>query len=49
MEYEVQRSRPRGIPKKTWTAVVETDCQARKLNKENATDCSTWRKLTKDV
>jgi len=24
---------------------VEKDCQARKLNKEDAIDCSRWRKL----
>jgi len=25
------------------------DCQARKLNKQDAMDCSRWRKLIKDV
>jgi len=29
--------------------VVEKDCQARKLNKEDSMDCSKWRKLIKDV
>jgi len=29
--------------------VVEKDCQARKLNKEDAVDRSRWRKLIKDV
>jgi len=29
--------------------VVEKDCQARKLNKEDAMDCCIWRKMIKDV
>ena len=33
MEYEVEGSRPRGRPKRTWTEVVQKDCQARNLNK----------------
>ena len=45
MEYEVEGPRP----KRTWTEVVREDCQARKLNKEDAVDCSKWRKLIKDV
>jgi len=45
MEYEVEGPRPRARPKITWREVVEKDCQARKLNKENATDRSRWRKL----
>jgi len=49
MEYEVEGSRPRGRPKRTWREVVENDCQARKLNKEDAVDHSRWRKLVKDV
>ena len=44
IEYEVEGPRPRGRPKRTWTEVVEKDCQARKLNKEDAVDCSKWRK-----
>jgi len=36
MEYEVEGSRPRGRPKRTWKEVVREDCQARKLNKEDA-------------
>jgi len=38
MEHEVEGSRPRGRPKKTWKEVVREDCQARKLNKEDAVD-----------
>jgi len=45
MEYGVKSPRP----KRTWTEVVEKDCQARKLNKEDAVDRSRWRKLIKDV
>jgi len=30
MEYEVEGARLRGKPKKTWTGIVEKDCQARK-------------------
>jgi len=36
MEYEVEGSRPRGRPKKTRKEAVREDCQARKLNKEDA-------------
>ena len=49
MEYEVEGPRPRGRPKRTWTEVVEKECQARKLNKEDAMDPSKRRKLIKDV
>jgi len=49
MEYEVEGPRPTGRPKRTWREVVEKDCQARKLNKEDAIDHSRWRKLIKDV
>ena len=49
MEYEVEGFRPRGKPKRTWSEVVEKDCQARKLNKEDAMGCSRWRKLMKVV
>jgi len=48
MECEVEGSRPKGIPKSTWIEVVEKDCQACKLNKEDAIDCSRQRKLIKD-
>jgi len=49
MEYEAEGPRPRGRPKRTWTEVVEKECQARKLNKEDAMDPSKRRKLIKDV
>ena len=47
--YEVKGPRPRGRPKRTWREVVEKDCQACKLNIEDAMDHSEWRKLIKDV
>jgi len=31
MEYEVEGTRPRGRPKKTWREIVEKDCRARGL------------------
>jgi len=44
MEYEVEGSRPRGRAE-----VVREDCQARKLNKEDAMDRCKWRKVIKEV
>jgi len=49
MEYEVEGPRPRGRPKRTWREVVREDCQARKINKENAIDRCKWRKMITDV
>jgi len=49
MEYEVETSRPRGRPKRTWKEVVREDCQARKLNKEDAVDRCKWKKVIKEV
>ena len=49
MEYKVEGSRPRGRPKRTWKEVVREDCQARKLNKEDAMDRRKWRKVIKEV
>jgi len=48
MEFEVESSRPRGRPKRTWREMVQKDCQPRKLNREDAIDHSRWRKLIKD-
>ena len=42
MEHEVR-------PKKTWKEVVREDCQARKLNKEDAMDRCKWRKVIKEA
>ena len=36
MKYEVEGSRPRGRPKRTWKEVVQKDCQACNLNSEDA-------------
>jgi len=44
MEYEIEGARPRGRPKKTWTEIVEKDCQTRELNWEDTMDRSRWRK-----
>ena len=50
MEYEVEDlPRSRGRPKRTWREVVGEDCQARKMNKEDAIDRCKWRKMIKDV
>ena len=51
MEHEVEgsRSRPRGRPKKTRKEVVREDCQACKLNKEDAMDRCKWRKMIKEA
>ena len=49
MEDEVKGSSPRGRPKRTWKEVVREDCQARKLNKEDAVDLCKWRKVIKEV
>ena len=49
MEHEVEGPRPRGRPKKTWKEVVREDCQARKLNKEDAMDRCKWRKMIKEA
>jgi len=48
VEYEVEGTRPRGRPKKTWREIVEKDCQACTLNREDAVDCSRWRKQIRD-
>ena len=47
MEYEVEGSRSRGRPKRTWKEVVQKDCQAGNLNKEDAMDRGRWKKLIK--
>ena len=49
MVYEVEGPRPKGRPKRTWREAVRENCQARKLNKEDAMDRCKWRKVIKDV
>jgi len=45
MEYKVEGPRP----KRTWREVVREDCQAHKMNKEDAIDRCKCRKMIKDV
>ena len=40
----MEGARPRGRPKKTQREIVEKDCKARGLNREDAMDRSRWRK-----
>jgi len=42
------QAKPWGRPKKTWKDIVEKDCQARKLNREDAMDRNRWRKQIRD-
>ena len=49
MEYEVEGSRPRGRPKRTWLEVVKRDCQVRGLSRDDAMVCSRWRKMIRMV
>ena len=49
MEYEVEGAKSRSRPKKTWREIVEKrDCQALKLNREDAMDNNRWRKQIMD-
>ena len=48
MQYEVQGARLRGRPYKTWTEIVQKDCQAHKLKREDAMDRVRWRKQIRD-
>jgi len=48
IECELDGARPRGTPKKTRTEIMEKDCQARKLNREEAVDRNRWRKQIRD-
>jgi len=47
MDYEVEGSRPRGRPNRMWREVVQKDCPACNLNRQDAMDCSRWKKLIK--
>jgi len=44
MEFQTKRR-----PKRTWSEVVEKDCQAHKLDKEDTMDYSRWRTSIKDI
>jgi len=48
IEYEVKGARPRDRPKKTWTEIVQKNCQACNLNREDVMDRNTWRKQIMD-
>ena len=48
MEYEVEGARSRGRSKKNWREIVEKDCQARGLNRDDAMDCFRWKKQIRD-
>jgi len=48
MEYRVEGARPRGRPKKTWTEIVEKDCQVCGLNREDYMDHNRWMKQIRD-
>jgi len=48
MEYKVEGARPRGRPNKTWREIMQKDCHARKLNREDAKDRNRWRKQIRD-
>jgi len=47
VEYEVEGARPRGRTKQTWE-IVQKDCEARKLNREDAMDRIRWMKQIRD-
>jgi len=48
IEYEVEGARLRGRPKKTLREIVQKNCQAHKLNQEDAVDYGRWRKWVRD-
>ena len=48
IEYEVEGARPRGRPKKTRREIVEKDCKACGLNREDVMDRIRWMKQIRD-
>jgi len=44
----VEGARPRGRPKRIWKEIVEKECQARGLNREDAMDRNRWKKQIGD-
>jgi len=48
MEYEVEGAKIRGRPKRAWREIVEGDCQACGLSREDAVDRSRWMKQIRD-
>jgi len=49
MDSDVKAVRPGGRPKETRSEVAQNDCQIWQLCKEDAMDCSKWRKLMKEI
>ena len=49
MEFEVGDVTPRGRPKKTWSEVIEKDCQTPQICMEDAVDSTKCRELIKDI
>jgi len=45
---EAEGARPKGRPKKTWTEIVQKNCQVCKSNREDAMDRNRWRKQIRD-
>jgi len=48
MEYEVDGARPRGRQKKSRREIVQKDCHACKLNREDAVNRNRWMKQIRD-
>jgi len=48
MEYEVEGARPRCRPNRSWRKTVQKDCQACKLNREDAIDRIRYMKQVRD-
>jgi len=48
MEYEVAGARPRGRRKINWREIVEKDCHACNLNREDVINRIRWMKQIKD-
>jgi len=48
MEYEVDGARPRGSQRKLGERLRKRECQAHKLNREDAVDHNRWRKQIRD-
>jgi len=46
MEYEVEGSKPRGRPKRTWQRLCKKT--VRHINREDAMDCSRWEEADKN-
>ena len=47
-DYKVEGVRPGGMPNKTWSKVIQKDCQFQRIRKEDAMDCRTRRLASAD-